>query len=179
MQYFLSHTNIKDRYPSSAILSSTALKSAPDITIYRPSCRQPTISLSLSEFVIQRRLMISCCVWTRLNIEIFRVSEDTHHMRCITNRKAPGTTRSSLPTLQRRRNTTIPGILSSRRRLRHRRCRLPSNQPSDSSSCSLSFAEKFFHFTYDESPDGRVLAAADDADVGVAGRARCSNSDLA
>lgn len=34
----------------------------------------------------------------------------THHMKCRMNRKAPGTTRSSLPTLQRRRNTTIPGI---------------------------------------------------------------------
>lgn len=37
----------------------------------------------------------------------------THHIRCRMNRKAPGTTRSSLPTLHRRRNTTIPGISSS------------------------------------------------------------------
>lgn len=43
-----------------------------------------------------------------INIRMF-----THHIKCRMNRKAPGTTRSSLPTLHRRRNTTIPGISSS------------------------------------------------------------------
>lgn len=35
-------------------------------------------------------------------------------MRCTTKRKAPGTTRSSLPTLQRLRKMTIPGIFAPR-----------------------------------------------------------------
>lgn len=49
----------------------------------------------------------------------------THHIRWRMKRKAPGTTRSSLPTLHRRRNTTIPGISSSRS---FRRLYLPSNR---------------------------------------------------
>lgn len=49
----------------------------------------------------------------------------THHIRWRMKRKAPGTTRSSLPTLHRRRKTTIPGISSSRS---FRRPYLPSNR---------------------------------------------------
>lgn len=47
------------------------------------------------------------------------------HIRWRMKRKAPGTTRSSLPTLHRRRKTTIPGISSSRS---FRRPYLPSNR---------------------------------------------------
>lgn len=42
----------------------------------------------------------------------YRMSTKTYHIRCIKNRKAPGTTRSSEPTLHLRLKTTIPGILA-------------------------------------------------------------------
>lgn len=87
------------------------------------------------------------------------------------NRKAPGTTRSSLPTLQRRRNTTIPGI--SRRVVvaafvvvvfhpisRRPRVHLTRESPREWSSPDLSDDRGKWSTT-----------AADDADVGVARRA--------
>jgi len=93
----------------------------------------------------------------------------THHMRCTMNRKTPGTTRSSLPTLQRRRNTTIPGI--SRRVVvaafvvvvfhptnRRPRTHLTRESPRDSLDLSGDRGK-------------RTAAIDDDADVDVACRA--------
>lgn len=45
------------------------------------------------------------------------VSAETHQVVCSRKRKIAGRTRSSLPTDQRRRNTTIPGMAGSSGRL--------------------------------------------------------------
>jgi len=97
-------------------------------------------------------------------------------------RKAPGTIRSSLPTLQRRRNTTIPGIFSSssssssRRRHRLRRRRLPSKAKPVTELSRLRESPA----SLDRGGRGnkQLTATTDDGDVGVAHRVdECTDND--
>lgn len=73
-------------------------------------------------YLHSRRMHIT--LQSHLNIPS-RTLNTVIHIRWRMKRKAPGTTRSSLPTLHRRRKTTIPGISSSRS---FRRPYLPSNR---------------------------------------------------